>query len=36
MFFLPHVVGEYIVEPVNIVVLGCVMSSVCLLTEIVD
>ena len=32
----PHGIAEYISEPVNIVVYGCVISSVCLLIEIVD
>ena len=34
--FHPCVIGEYISEPANIVVLGYVLPSVCLLTEIVD
>ena len=36
MCFQPHVTGHYILEPVNIIVYGHVMSSVCLLIEIVD
>ena len=36
MFFQPHVIGEYISDSTNIVVLGYVVSSVCLLIEIVD
>ena len=35
MCFQPHVIGEYILETVNIVAEGHVMSSVCLLIEIV-
>ena len=36
MCFQPQVFGEYISDPVNIIVQGCVMSSVCLLIETLD
>ena len=36
MYFQPHVIGEYISEPANIVLCGYIVSSVCLLMEIVD